>query len=302
MTELARGAWPALPLADWRDTYATLHMITQMVGKIRLACSPLMNEWWNVPLYVTTRGLGTTPIPYGDRTFEIDLDFVDHELVVRTSEGKTRALPLLSRPVADVYGELFAVLHDLDLSVHIDPKPAEVPEPIPCDRDRVHRAYDAASVERFFTVLRHVDVVFKQFRARFYGKCSPVHFFWGSFDLAVSRFSGRPAPPRKEADRITRIGYDQEVSSLGFWPGTGDIGPSFYSYIAPEPKGFSTGKVLPSAARYDTTITGEWLLSYDTVRSSGDPVATILEFAQSTYELGARLAGWNRDLLERRAA
>jgi hypothetical protein len=302
MTELAKGAWPALPLAGWRDTYATLHMCTQIVGKIRLACTPLVNEWWNVPLYVTTRGLGTTPIPYQDRTFEIDFDFVDHELVVRTSEGKMRALPLFSRPVAAVYDELFGVLRELDLAVHIDPIPAEVPDPVACDRDLVHRTYDAASVERFFTVLRHVDVVFKQFRARFYGKCSPVHFFWGSFDLAVSRFSGRPAPRREGADHITRIGYDQEVSSLGFWPGTGDIGPSFYSYMAPEPKGFSTGKVLPRAARYDTTLTGEWLLSYDEVRASADPVACILEFAQSTYELGARLAGWNRDLLERRAA
>jgi hypothetical protein len=301
MTELAKGAWPALPLDGWRDTYATLHMCTQIVGKIRLACSPLVNEWWNVPLYVTTRGLGTTPIPYGDRTFEIDFDFLDHELFVRTSEGKTRAMPMLSRPVADFYSELFGILDELAIAVRVDPKPAEVPDPIPCNVDRTHHSYDAASVERFFTVLRHVDVVFKQFRARFFGKCSPVHFFWGSFDLAVSRFSGRPAPPRTEADHITRIAYDQEVSSLGFWPGTGDIGPSFYSYIAPEPPGFATGKVLPRSARYDGTFK-EWLLSYDDVRASADPVATILEFAQSTYELGARLAGWNRDLLERRAA
>ncbi|MGZ3454190.1 MAG: DUF5996 family protein [Polyangiales bacterium] len=301
MTELAKGAWPALPLDGWRETYATLHMCTQIVGKIRLACSPLVNEWWNVPLYVTTRGLGTTPMPYGDRTFEIDFDFVDHELYVRTSEGKTRALPLLARSVADFYYELFGILDELDISVHINPKPAEIPDPIPCDHDRVHHHYDAAAVERFFTVLRHVDVVFKEFRSRFYGKCSPVHFFWGSFDLAVSRFSGRRAPPRANADRINRVAYDQEVSSVDFWPGTGDIGASFYAYMAPEPPGFATGKVLPPAARYDANLK-EWLLSYADVCASADPVATILDFAQSTYELGASLARWDRDLLEARAA
>jgi hypothetical protein len=220
--------WPALPLADWRDTYDTLHMQTQIIGKIRLRLSPRMNQWWHVPLYVSTRGLTTSSMIYGDRSLEIEFDFVDHNLMIRTSDGATRALALIPRTVASFYDEVFTILHGLGIDVQIHATPDEVPNPIPFAQDTLHRAYDADAVHRFWEILRRVDAVLKTFRAKFRGKASPVHFFWGSFDLAVSRFCGRPAPPRPGADLITRAAYDEEVSSVGFWPGGGAVdGPAF---------------------------------------------------------------------------
>ncbi len=293
-------AWPALPLDAWRDTYATLHMWTQIVGKIRLACMPMQNQWWQVPLYVTTRGLGTSPMPYRGRTFEIDFDFVDHELVVRTSEGHVRALPLLPRPVRELHAELFAVLGLLGIDVKIRTSPVEVEDPIPFEEDDVHRAYDPDAVRRYFEILRRVDVAFERFRARFAGKCSPVHFWWGAFDLAVTRFSGRPAPPRPGADRVQRLAYDQECSSLGFWPGGGAMHEAaFYAYTVPAPEGYRTAPVRPRGAYYSDALE-EFILPYDCAREAEHPEEAILEFAQSTYEIGATLGGWDRAGLEAR--
>jgi hypothetical protein len=295
----AEADWPELPLDAWRDTCATIHMYTQIIGKIRLALSPMMNEWWQVPLYLTARGLTTSPIPHDRRTFEIDLDFIDHNVVVRDSDGATRALPLIARSVADFYAEVMLVLGALGLEVTINPTPSEVPDPTPFPEDRRHAAYDAAYAHRFWQILRRLDVVFKQFRARFTGKASPAHFFWGSFDLAVSRFSGRSAPPRPDADRITRVAYDEEVQSLGFWPGGQGIeGPALYAYMAPEPPGFGDQRVEPKEAFYSPSLR-EFILMYDDVRRASRPEETILAFAQSTYEAGARLAGWDRAALER---
>lgn len=295
----AEADWPELPLDAWRDTCATIHMYTQIIGKIRLALSPMMNEWWQVPLYLTARGLTTSPIPHDRRTFEIDLDFIDHNVVVRDSDGATRALPLIARSVADFYAEVMLVLGALGLEVTINPTPSEVPDPTPFPEDRRHAAYDAAYAHRFWQILRRLDVVFKQFRARFTGKASPAHFFWGSFDLAVSRFSGRSAPPRPDADRITRVAYDEEVQSLGFWPGGQGIeGPALYAYMAPEPPGFGDQRVEPKEAFYSPSLR-EFILMYDDVRRASRPEETILAFAQSTYEAGARLAGWDRAALAR---
>ncbi|HWE63494.1 MAG TPA: DUF5996 family protein, partial [Chloroflexota bacterium] len=216
-------AWPALPLDAWRDTYATLHMWTQIVGKVRMALSPPVNHWWHVTLYVTARGLTTSPIPYGTRTFEVSFDFVDHNLLIQTSEGTSKALGLFPRSVAEFYHEFMGALRALDLEVTINPLPQEVPEPIRCDEDTIHCSYDAAYAHRCWRILVQADRVFKQFRSGFIGKCSPVHFFWGSFDLAVSRFSGRRAPERPGADHMTREGYSHELISCGFWPGSGPV-------------------------------------------------------------------------------
>lgn len=292
-------AWPALPLAEWQDTYATLHLYTQVIGKIRLASSPLMNEWWNVPLYVTSRGLTTSPMVHGARTFEIDFDFIDHNVLVRTSDGATRALALIPRSVASFYEELMAILQSLDLDVAIHSRPNEIVNPIPFEEDRTHASYDAEPVGRFFEIVRRLDVVFKEFRARFTGKCSPVHFFWGSFDLAVTRFSGRVVAPSAKADRITRVAYDEEVSSLGFWPGGGGVdGPAIYSYMAPESAGFAEEPIEPRAAFYDAKLK-EFLLMYDDVRTAKRPEELLLAFAQSTYAAAARLGAWDRAALER---
>ena len=291
--------WPDLPLRAWQDTCDTLHLYTQIIGKIRLAQSPMMNEWWQVPLYLTARGLGTSPMGHDQRTFDIELDFVDHQVEIRSSDGQTRTIALVPRAVADFHAEVHRVLGTMGLDVAIHDKPVELPNPIPFTQDRTHAAYDREYAHRHWEVLRRLDLVFKQFRARFTGKASPVHFFWGSFDLGVSRFSGRPAPPRPGADRITRVAYDEEVSSLGFWPGGQGIdGPALYSYLAPEPPGFADQKVQPAEAFYSPTL-HEFVLMYDVVRRSRDPEATILSFAQSTYEAGARLAKWDRATLER---
>ncbi len=293
--------WPALPLDAWRDTCATLHMLTQIVGKVRLALTPLVNHLWNVPLYVAPRGLTTGLIPYRGAAFELAFDFIDHEVVLRATDGTRRAVPLLPRPVADFYREFMQVMRSAGIDVRIWPMPVEVPNPIRFDEDRVHGSYDPEYARRFWRILVTIDRVFTQFRSRFVGKCSPVHFFWGSFDLAVTRFSGRAAPERPGADRITREAYSHEVSSVGFWPGGGDVrGAAFYSYAAPEPPGFRNARVRPAAARFDATL-GEFLLLYDDVRDADAPDATLLDFCESTYDAAADLGHWDRSALERAA-
>ncbi len=290
--------WPALPLESWQDTYATLHMWTQIVGKIRLRLTPLVNHWWNVPLYVTARGLTTSCIPYGERSFELYFDFIRHKLVLETSDGIVKTLLLASRSVADFYRECFDMLRSADFDVRIWPMPVEIPDPIRFDQDREHRSYDSDAVARFWRVLLSSHAVFERFRARFIGKCSPVHFFWGSFDLAVTRFSGRKAPPRDGADAITREAYSHEVSSVGFWPGAGFSGPAFYSYMAPSPAGFRDARVSPTRARYDEGL-GEFIAMYDDIRAAASPTEALMDFCQSTYEAGATAAKWDRENLER---
>jgi len=293
--------WPALPLSSWKDTCATLHMWTQIVGKVRMALTPLMNHWWNVPLYVSARGLTTSSIPYGTGSFELSFDFINHELMLQTSDGNVRMLPLAPRTVADFYREVMSVLRSAGIEVEIWKMPVEIPNPIPFDQDTTHASYDAEKAHTFWRILTTVDHIFNEFRAAFLGKSSPVHFFWGSFDLAVTRFSGRPAPPRPNADVITREAYSHEVSSVGFWPGGGNIdGPAFYSYAAPEPQGFREGRVEPDAARYDTQLS-EFVLMYDDVRKLPSPGTALLDFCQSTYVAAATLGKWDRKSLERSA-
>ena len=293
---------PALPLAEWQETYATLHMWSQVVGKVRLVLTPLVNHWWNVTLYLTARGLTTSPIPFGARWFQIDFDFVDHVLLVRTSDGAVRSLPLVPRTVADFHAEVMAMLRGLGIEVKLYPVPVEVPDPIPFAEDRVHASYDREYAHRFWRILGWVDQVMKEFRARFIGKSSPVHFFWGSFDLAVTRFSGRRAPERPGADQITREAYSHEVISAGFWPGGNGVdGPAFYAYAAPQPPGFEREPVRPAAAVYDTRLS-EFLLPYDAVRTAASPRDALLDFLESTYVAGASLAHWDRPALERNPA
>jgi hypothetical protein len=299
LTGAELDAWPALPLAAWRDTYATLHMWTQIVGKVRLALSPPVNHWWHCTLYVTARGLTTSPIPYDTRTFEVSFDFIDHTLLIQTSDGSSKALGLFPRSVAEFYHELLGALRSLDIDVTINPLPQEVPNPIRCDQDDVHASYDPEYAQRCWRVLVQADRVFTQFRGRFIGKCSPVQFFWGSFDLAVTRFSGRRAPARPGADRITREAYSHEVSSCGFWPGSGPVQEAaFYAYAAPQPEGFAGAPIRPASAWYSTEL-GEFLLRYEDVRTANDPDAVLLDFLQSTYEAAADGAGWDRAALER---
>jgi hypothetical protein len=272
-------------------------MWTQIVGKIRLTLSPLENHWWNSVLYVTSRGLATSPIPYGTRTFEIDFDFIDHRLLIQTSDGIVRSLALEPRSVADFYRELMDTLHSLAIEVQIHAKPDEVADPIPFAEDNKHASYDGEYANRFWRILVQTDRVFKQFRSRFIGKCSPVHFFWGSFDLAVTRFSGRRAPERPGADAITREAYSHEVISHGFWPGGGAVdSPLFYSYTAPAPAGLENAPIRPGV--YSTEMS-EFIFPYDELRQSKSPDESLLEFMQSTYEAGARLANWDRASLER---
>jgi hypothetical protein len=297
-----RECWPALPLDSWKDTYATLHMLTQIVGKVRLSLTPLVNHWWNVPLYVTARGLTTSRIPYGERSFELWFDFIRHQLVLETSDGILKTLPLAPFSVADFYREFTNMLRSAGIEVKIWHMPVEIPNPIPFDQDRVHASYDPEWVEKFWRILLSVDAVFNQFRSGFIGKCSPVHFFWGSFDLAVSRFSGRRAPERPGADAMTREAYSHEVSSVGFWPGSGDIkDTAFYSYTVPEPQGFKDARVRPDAAFYQKQL-GEFLLMYEDVRKAESPSTALLDFCQSTYEAGANLGNWDRNGLERPSA
>lgn len=295
--------WPALPYEAWKDTLATLHMWTQIVGKIRMELSPAVNHWWHVPLYVCARGLTTTAIPHGVRSFEMEFDFIDHRLVVRTGEGEVRAVELRPRTVADFYAELMGVLDGLGLSVRINLTPQEVPHTIPFDQDTTHASYDAEAAHRGWRALAQADRVLRAFRARYQGKCSPVHFFWGSFDLALTRFSGREAPRHPGApglpDHVTHEAYSHEVSSTGFWPGN-DAFPqaAFYTYFYPEPEGYKTAAVRPEAAFYSHEF-GEFLLPYEAVRTADDPDAVLMEFLQSTYAAGADLAGWDRAALER---
>ena len=301
LTRADHELWPDLPLAAWERTYHTLHMWSQIVGKVRLALSPRINHWWEVPLYVNSVGLTTSPIPYAQGAFEIQFDFCQHKLTIQTSWGTTRTLALAPRSVADFYREFMAALATLGIEVKIWKMPCEVPDPIPFDRDTQHASYDAEYAHRFWRILVLCDAVFKQFRAAFIGKASPVHFFWGSFDLAITRFSGRRAPEREGADPITREAYSHEVISAGFWPGGGDAKQAvFYAYAAPEPPGFAQHPVRPPQAFYHPQMK-EFLLMYDDVRQAESPRGRLLEFLQSTYDAGADLGNWNRKELEKAA-
>ncbi|HUG39565.1 MAG TPA: DUF5996 family protein [Longimicrobiales bacterium] len=301
-----RPDWPPLPLAAWNDTRHTLHMWTQIVGKIRLGLAPMENHWWQVPLYVTADGMTTSPMPYGSRALQIDFDLVEHRLRIRTSDGRRSALSLQPRSVADFHAELMGRLADLELPVEIDPRPSEVPDPVPFDQDHVSSAYDARWVESFFAALRQADRLLKRFRSGFLGKVSPVHFFWGSFDHAVTRFSGRGAPPHPGGfpnlpDWVTREAYNRELSSAGFWPGDARLPePAFYSYAYPEPAGFRAESAGPAGAYHHEGL-GEFVLPYESVRSSPDPDAAVLEFLEATYAAAARTGGWDRGELERHA-
>ncbi|HUA97712.1 MAG TPA: DUF5996 family protein [Terracidiphilus sp.] len=290
--------WPALPLASWQPTCETLHMWTQIVGKVRLALAPPANHWWHVPLYVNARGLTTSAIPYRGSAFELQFDFLSHQFVLHTAEGREQVLPLVPCSVADFYHESMAMLREAGIDVRIWTTPVEVPNPIPFNEDRTHAAYDREAVERFWRILLSVQTVFQKFRSGFIGKCSPIHFFWGSFDLAVTRFSGRRAPDRPGADAVTREAYSHEVSSVGFWPGAGLGDPAFYCYAAPQPDGFSTAPVRPQAAHYDPQLS-EFILMYDAVRGAASPSAALLDFCESTYRAGASLGHWDCEALER---
>jgi hypothetical protein len=296
--------WPSLPLEAWADTCATLQLWTQIVGKIRLAQSPWVNHSWHVTLYVTSRGLTTSPIPHGTRTFQIDFDFLAHRLILQSSDGGSAGFPLEPQSVATFYGRLMEEMDKLGLHVDIYRMPNEIENPIRFDQDEVHRSYDGEYANRFWRILVQADRVFKEFRARFLGKCSPVHFFWGAADLAVTRFSGRRAPEHPGGipnlpDRVTREAYSHEVSSCGFWAGGGAVPyAAFYSYAYPAPEGFSAASIRPDAAFYSNDF-GEFILPYDAVRQSESPDAVLLDFLQSTYEAAANLAQWDRSALER---
>lgn len=292
--------WPPLPFPDWEATCDTLHMWTQIVGKTRLALTPVENHWWNVPLYVTTCGLGTSPVPFQHETFEVEFDFISHKLAIWTSKGDARSMDLFPRSVADFYREYIACLRSLGIEVSIRPIPDEFDDLTPFDQDQHHASYDTRYVENFRRILISADLVLKQFRSRFFGKCSPVHFFWGSFDLAVSRFSGRRASLAQDIDAITREAYSHEVISCGFWPGDRRFKhPAFYSYTSPAPSGLEHEIVRPSTARWDTQLR-EFIINYDDVCTAESPDQAILDFCQSTYEAGAKLAHWDRDALERK--
>ena len=298
-------AWPALPLEAWSGTHATLHLWTQILGKIRLAQTPWVNHSWHVTLYVTARGLTTSPIPLGGRSIELELDLVAHELSVLCSDGRATRLPLRAEPVASFYARVMEALRDLGATVKIVKRPNELPDPVvPFDQDQAPREYDPEYANRYWRVLVQADRLFKRFRAGFIGKCSPVHFFWGAPDLAVTRFSGRTAPPHPGGvpnlpDRVTREAYSHEVSSCGFWAGGGPVPhPVFYSYAYPEPPGFAEAAVAPAGAAWNADLR-EFLLPYDVVRASASPDDTVLAFLQSTYEAAATLAKWDRAALER---
>jgi hypothetical protein len=295
--------WPELPTAVWRESYETLQLWTQIAGKIRLARTPWLNHSWHVVLYVTPRGLTTSPIPDGTRDFQIDFDFIDHHLRISTSDGATRQFALAGHSVATFYAAVMTALAELGIHITIDEMPNELPDPIRFSQDHQHASYDPDAVRRFFQILLNADRVFKQFRTGFLGKASPVHFFWGSFDLAVTRFSGRRAPRHPGGvphlpDDVACEAYSHEVSSAGFWPGSGAIDyPAFYCYAFPEPAGFRTAPVRPDAAFFSEGL-GEFILPYDAVRTATQPEQALLEFLQSTYEAAANAAKWDRDALE----
>jgi hypothetical protein len=295
--------WPELPYAAWKDTCATLQLWTQIVGKICLALMPWLNHSWHVTLRVTARGLATPLISTATRDFQIELDFIDHALWIRTADGHVRQVMLRPVSVAELYADVMIALDELGIRVAIDEMPNEIPDAIPFSEDRVHAAYDAEYANRFWRVLLRTHAVFSRFRTAFLGKASPVHFFWGSFDLAVTRFSGRPAPPHPGGiphlpDAVAREAYSHEVSSAGFWPGGGPIDyPAFYSYAYPAPEGFAAARVRPAQAFFSKEL-GEFLLPYDAVRTAPDPDAALMEFLQSTYEAAADAAKWDRANLE----
>jgi hypothetical protein len=292
--------WPALSWDEWKATADTLHMWTQIVGKTRLALTPLQNHWWNVPLYVTARGLGTSAMAYGDDVLDIEFDFVAHELHLRLGSGQSLSTPLRAQTVADFYSEYRASLAKLGVVVTIQPLPVEVANPVRFDLDTEHKSYDPVYAHRFWQVLVQAEKVFRSFGTGFLGKVSPVHFFWGSFDLAVTRFSGRPAPPRPGADAIQREAYSHEVISAGFWPGNGGYGAAaFYCYAAPVPEGLAEAKVRPKAAEWDKAL-GEFIFKYDAVLAQESPDEALMEFLQSAYAAAADAAKWDRAALERR--
>ena len=289
--------WPALPLGEWRETYQTLRLWTQIVGKIRLMLSPKVNHWWNVALYVNHCGLTTSPIPYGSGGFEIQLDFFNHRLDICTSSGDRRSMPLEPQAVAVFYEQLMANLRSLGINIAINTKPQELADPIPFEQDNRHASYDREYAHRFSQILLSTDIVLHEFRSGFIGKCSPVHFFWGSCDLCCTRFSGRAAPPRKGI--ITSEAYSHEVISAGFWPGGGPIdGAAFYAYAAPSPAGLSQEAVRPAASFWSKDLS-EFILMYDEMRRARSPREALLEFLDSTYSAAAKLAHWDRRALER---
>ncbi|MBE9079344.1 hypothetical protein IQ241_18930 [Romeria aff. gracilis LEGE 07310] len=299
------AAWPLLPLDEWQDTYATLHLWTQIVGKIRLVQTPWINHSWHVPLYLTARGLTTSPIAYETQVFQINFDFIDHQLLIQTRDGRSSAIALRPQTVAEFYQTVMDRLKALGIAITINTRPNEIPEPIPFEQDETHSAYDPDYANRCWRILLQSDRVFKIFRSHFKGKSSPVHFFWGSFDLAVTRFSGRPAPEHPGGvpnlpDDVAREAYSDEVSSCGFWPGAGLSYPAFYSYAYPEPEGFKTASVQPEAAFYSSDI-GEFILPYEAVRTADSPDEMLLTFLQSTYEATASLGGWAQSALKQTA-
>jgi len=299
-TSVAAEIWPALPLERWSDTRSTLNMWMQVVGKVALALTPRTNHFWNVAFHMTPRGLSTLPMTAGDRTLTIAFDFVSHQLVFQLSDGRTRTNPLRPQTVAAFYAETMATLRDLGVEVRIWTMPVEIPDPIRFETDVIHHSYDPAAVSAFWRILLTIEPIFESFRCRFIGKCSPVHFFWGSMDLAVTRFSGRRAPERPEADAVTRESYSHEVISHGFWPGSGAVPfPSFYAYAAPEPPGFRDAALVPAGVSYNEDFS-IYVLPYDAVRTAENPTDALNAFLNSTYEAAARLMGWDRAELERR--
>jgi hypothetical protein len=303
MNQMTTNPWPALPLAEWKDTYSTLHMWTQIVGKIRLALTPLVNHWWNVPLYIEPRGLSTSAIPYNDRFFQITFDFISHLLLIETTDGSTKTIALRPRSVAEFYQEMMAALKSLGMPVTIWTTPVEVADRTPFEKDEKHSTYDPEYAQRVWRILAQTSRVMTEFRSRFIGKVSPVHFFWGAFDLAVTRFSGRTAPSHPGVPNcglfVMVEAYSHEVSSCGFWPGGGLINePAFYAYAYPEPQGFKEYPIQPPEAFYHSGIS-EFLLPYDVVRSAKSPDEVLLSFLQSTYEAEATCAKWDRSALER---
>lgn len=295
--------WPALDAAGWEETRATLHMWLQIVGKVRMALTPHINHWWEVPFYVTARGLTTSPMPHNGRYLQADFDFHDHQLLLQTSDGARRSVALEPRTVAEFYAATMSVLQALGVDVQIWSRPVEIADTTPFEENRHNRAYDADAVRRFWQALVQADRVLKLFRTKFLGKVSPVHFFWGAFDLAVTRFSGRPAPPHpggipNVGDWVMRAAYSHELSSAGWWPGDANTPPMFYAYAYPEPEGFKTYRMRPEAAFYSEEM-GEFFLPYDSVRQAEDPDRTLLAFLESSYEAAAELAGWDREALER---
>ena len=303
----ANEPWPTLPLADWSETRDTLHRMLQIVGKTRLALAPPLNHWWHVTFYPTARGLTTSPMPYGDGVLEAEFDFIDHGLLLHTADGRTETIRLVARPVAEFYQEYVSLLDSLGIRVKLRPIPSEMEDELPFTEDRLHHSYDPDATRRCWLILSQASQILQQFRGRFIGKCSPVHFFWGAFDLACTRFSGRKAPLHPGGvphlpDRVVREAYSHECISAGWWPGapgTSVVEPAFYAYSYPEPEGFAERRVLPDAAYYNSDLK-EFILPYEAVRTARRPDQMLLDFLQTTYEVGADLAGWDRGSLEHR--